>query len=96
MDKLNNEELNKVSAGAADDQVPGLEWMELWLHNHGGHCKHCGTPVTEFQALSGPLKAGSWYEYNFLCKCTPSLRARRTLYWDPKTAQVINDSTIVQ
>lgn len=96
MDKLNSEELNKVSAGAADNNVPGLEWMELWLHNHGGHCKRCGTPVTEFQVFNGPLKIGSWYEYVFLCKCTPSPSNHRSLYWDPESAQVINDDLVVQ
>ncbi len=96
MDKLNNEELNNVSAGVNGQEAPGLEWMELYLHNHGGHCKNCGTPVTEFQPFLGPVKAGKFYEYTFLCKCPSSPLNYRTLLWDSETGNVDIPGSIVQ
>lgn len=70
MEKLNNEDLQNVSAGGNSHDIPDLEYAEVLLHEHGGKCKSCGTPVQEWEPFNGPTKAGSYYNYIFLCKCS--------------------------
>lgn len=70
MDKLNNEDLNKVSAGTDGKDLPTLEEAAQWLYSYGGYCVSCGCPVTEMTPRQGPDFAGYGdYTYIFNCKC---------------------------
>lgn len=69
MEKLNNDELQNVSAGGDDHDIPRIDVAMVMLWEHGGRCKYCGTPVTELEPIKGPINKGVYYSYLFQCKC---------------------------
>lgn len=86
MDTLSKKELKNVSAGFAGPYIPAPEYAYARLVEHGGKCRHCGTPVSEWEVASEPMRSGNVVVYLFGCKCMePAFQTHQIYYyWESK------------
>lgn len=86
MDKLNNEELQSVSAGGDSSDIPSLEKVFVYMCDVAGQCKYCGTPTYGMHFLGGPDVSGNVCTYHFQCKCpSPNNAVDLRYYMDTKS-----------